>query len=237
MVQDRPMSLARRAGVSVCESNVGRMVEEVMDAVTQELIIKAATPLVGVVVGWGLGYWATRRKDRKVERNVRALLRAEIDENATALRGYRASVQERIGTHALTAEHFRLMVQSDSHRLTDLPAWRHQAFEKLFSSLPSALSEEQIGVVSDFHRRLDKLTEIHTKIRNQYRDYGKGNMNALTGIADNWQSFENELNSLIVLGDQLHLQLQTMWRRQTATIRNRFKKRGRLDEKGQLLKD
>jgi len=57
-----------------------------MNEATKELLIKAATPLVGVVVGWALGYWVTRRRDRKVERNVRTLLRVEIDENTVALR-------------------------------------------------------------------------------------------------------------------------------------------------------
>jgi hypothetical protein len=195
-----------------------------MDATTKELLVKAATTLVGVVVGWALGYWATRRKDRKVERNVRALLRVEIDENAAALRDYRESVQLRIESQTVQAAHFQQMHRADSHRLTDLPEWRHQAFEKLFSSLPSALNEEQIGEVGDFHRRIDKLTEAHAKIRNQYRDYGKGKTDALTGVADNWQIFESEMNGLIALGDRLHHRLQPVWRRRIATTRKLFKK-------------
>ncbi len=162
--------------------------------------------------------------NRKVERNVRALLRVEIDENTVALRDYQKSVKERIGSHALTAEHFRRMVQSDSYRLTDLPGWRRQAIEKLFSSLPSALNEEQIGEVGDFHRRLDKLTEAHAKIQKQFRDYGKGNMNALTGTDDEWQLFESEMNSLIALGDQLHHQLKPVRWRRIAKLPGRFKR-------------
>lgn len=190
-----------------------------MDEFTK-VLFETAKPLVGVVTGWALGYWQTRRRERKVEGNVRTLLRIEIDENTAALRDYQESVRKRIGSHALQAQHFQLMVRSDSFRLTELPEWRHQAFDKLFSSLSGALNEEQIREVSDFHRRLDKLTGTFTKIRTLQRAHAQGKpMDALTGSADEWQLFEGEIADLIALGDQLQRRLQPIRLRLTAPIR------------------
>jgi len=72
-----------------------------------------------------------------------------------------------------------------------MPEWRHHAFDKLFSSLSNALNEEQIREVSDFHRWLDKLTDAHARIRKQFRDYGQGRNDVVTGSSDEWQIFED----------------------------------------------
>ena len=61
----------------------------------------------------------------------------------------------------------RLLRQSAALQATELPEWRHQAFENLFSSLSSALDERQVREVSNFHRRLDKLREAYTKMQTQ----------------------------------------------------------------------
>jgi hypothetical protein len=73
------------------------------------VLLNMAKPLVGVVAGWTLSYWQSRRRERRIERNIRALLRIEIDENIAALRDYDESVRRAIETHPLQAKHMTLL--------------------------------------------------------------------------------------------------------------------------------
>jgi hypothetical protein len=161
-----------------------------------------AIPLVGVVTGWIIGYWLARRRVRKVEGIVLILLGMEIDENTVALRNYQESARKIIESYMREAKNLGGRVEKNYFRLPKPPQWRHQAFDKLFSSLSSALNRGQIRELSDFHGRLEKLTDTFTKLQT------KEGMSPLvtpeegiTSIRDQWRSFEEQIVGLFALGD------------------------------------
>ncbi len=205
-----------------------------MDELTKILLDWAKLP-VGAVLGAVIKHLWDRRRERKTENNMCALLLVEVGENVAALRGFQETIRKKVESHALQAEHFQLMIRSDSFRTTALPEWRHQAFDKLFSSLSGSLNEEQVRGVSDFHRRLDKLTETHAKMYSQhpthppeetvkravemYKKLTGEDSEAPTLDTGGWQPFEEEVTKLIDLGDQLQRRLQPTRPRLTAPIR------------------
>jgi len=184
-----------------------------MDEFTKALF-EVAKPLIGVVAGWVLGYWQMRRRGRKVEGIVRDLLGMEIDENTAALRNYQESARKIIESYAREARNLGGRVKENYFRLSNPPQWRHQAFDKLFSSLSGALNEEQIRELGDFHSRLDKLTDTFTKFQTKEDNPPLVTPEeGLSSLTDKWRPFEEQIVGLIALGDQLQRRL--IARRQT----------------------
>jgi len=174
-----------------------------MDEFTKALF-EVVKLLFCVVAGWTLGYWQARRRRRKVEGIVRDLLDMEIDENTAALRNYQESARKIIKSYAREARNLSWRVEGNYFRLPNPPQWRHQTFDKLFSSLSGALNEERIRELGDFHRRLDKLTEAFTTFQTKE---GVSPLltpeEGLAGLTDKWQPIEEQIVGLVVLGARL----------------------------------
>jgi hypothetical protein len=122
-------------------------------------LIQAGAALVGVGLGWLLAYWQGSRRDRKVERNVRALLRMEIDANLAALGSYQEAVKITIAEMKKSPHDHG--VRAEALKATPLPKLDRQVFDALMPSLPNALNEEEMEAVLRFYTQLDdfKLLE------------------------------------------------------------------------------
>jgi hypothetical protein len=131
---------------------------------TVKTLIEVSKPLLGVLVGYFLNAYRLRWRERKVESNVRALLRLEVDENLANLRYYKSGVDVRSAGAPYQDDVLPgQMPLANSLSGVRLPEWNHQSYKSLLSSIPNALNPEEIIKIYRFHAQLDELGLIQER--------------------------------------------------------------------------
>jgi len=133
-----------------------------------ETIIGGLVSLVGAAIG---GFFALRAVSRshsleraaqvehqhQLSERIRTMLSLEIDQNYAAFEKYEAGIDERtLFQNSPRQPKERAQQLSE----TPLPEWKHDYWDGLTASIPSALTPDEIRRCHEFHSRLEELTRL-----------------------------------------------------------------------------
>jgi hypothetical protein len=102
-------------------------------------------------------------QDCQTAERIRTLLSLEIDQNLLAFEKYDAGIDDRI-----LFQNRKLQPKDRPNQLSDtpMPVWKHDYWEGLTASIPSALTTDEIKKCHEFHARLKELTRLSNISRN-----------------------------------------------------------------------
>jgi hypothetical protein len=122
-----------------------------------------AAALIGAAGGfviWLLNLLSTLYAERRTAKRIRTMLMIEVEDNLRALRNFRGAAEGSV--QFSQAKHLGRMEYRDAITRNTLPKAERRVWEILTSSLPLALTAEEIHGLHQFHSRLNQLSGLHS---------------------------------------------------------------------------
>jgi len=155
-----------------------------MDRTLYAALIGAA----GGLVVWLLNWFWLLYSDHKTGVRVRTMLSIELEENLTALRVFLSAAENHVTLPASPLGNVQL---GDQLAIAPLPTWKHDVWDRLVASIPSALGEHKIMEVHQVHVDLEELT----RLKMSSRGVSSGHV---------WcDNFKTQINALLQRGNPL----------------------------------
>lgn len=119
---------------------------------------QAMIVIIGVIIGVLLDEIfigvREKRKEKKQSKSVRTLISLEIDQNLSSLTEFWNKL-----TNGISSLAFR-----DQFVKMSIPNWSHNVWKSQTSFMPTALNEDEIKEIWNFHNQLNSITDIHTML-------------------------------------------------------------------------
>lgn len=132
-------------------------------------IVAIIASILGAVVGGRFAMQAVSRshslqqqtkktKENEFAERVRTMLSIEIDDNVAALEKFDDGIDDQLVFS--DSPNRKGMQRPDVLSVTQLPSWKHDYWQSLTTSIPLALTPDEIRKCHQHHFLLDELTKI-----------------------------------------------------------------------------